>query len=86
MHPVCQETPKSHQLLISLLNQTTVSIVSGVTSFQHLRLISQIVCSYANCKLDLQFQDFEINSRVSVSFITRLLSENQAGIMICDIV
>ena len=86
MHPVCQETPKSHQLLISLLNQISVSIVRGVTSFQHLRLISQIVCSYANCKLDHQFQDFEINSRVSVSFITRLLSENQAGIMICDIV
>ena len=86
MHPVCQETPKSHQLLISLLNQITVSIVRGVTSFQHLRLISQIVCSHANCKLDHQFQDFEINSRVSVSFITRLLSENQAGIMICDIV
>ena len=62
MHPVCQETPKSHQLLISLLNQTTVSIVGGVTSFQHLPLISQIVCSYVNCKLDHQFQDFEINS------------------------
>ena len=55
MHPVCQETPKLHQLLISLLNQITVSIVRGVTSFQHLRLISQIVCSYANCKLDHQF-------------------------------